>query len=81
MTHIEKISPAEATGRLKQIFDAATKRAGYIAEILRVMSQNAATLEASMSLYVAAMLRPGKLTRPQRELIAVVVSRANNCYY
>ena len=81
MTHIKKIAPEEATGRLKKIYDAAMKRAGYIAEILRVMSQNPATLESSMALYVAAMMRPGKLTRAQREMIAVVVSRANNCYY
>ncbi len=81
MTHIRKVSPEEATGSLKQVYDAAMKRAGYIAEILRVMSQTPATLQASMSLYIATMLRPGKLSRAQREMIAVVVSRANNCYY
>lgn len=81
MAHIQKIPPEAATGPLKQRFDEAQKRAGYIAQIIQVMSQNAATLESSMALYIATMRRPGALSRAQRELIAVVVSRANNCYY
>ena len=81
MAFIKKIDPNVAQGRLKQVFDTAAKRAGYVAQVLQIMSLNPATLKASMELYLAAMVRPSRLSRAQREMIAVVVSRANHCYY
>jgi hypothetical protein len=72
----------EATGRLKKEYDAAMKRAGRIWNILRVMSLNPPALQASMQLYVSLVHRSTKLLgRPEREMIAVVVSQANHCHY
>jgi alkylhydroperoxidase family enzyme len=34
-----------------------------------------------MALYKAIMFGPSKLSRVERELLAVVVSRANSCHY
>ena len=34
-----------------------------------------------MRLYVAVMKDPGELSGRQRELLATVVSRANDCHY
>jgi alkylhydroperoxidase family enzyme len=45
------------------------------------MSLNPETLHASMDLYRAVMLGPSELSRAERELLAVVVSRANDCHY
>ena len=81
MAYIEIIHPEKATGLLKQLYDYAIKRAGRVFNVLRIMSLNPGTLKASMDLYLATMHAPSKLSRAQREMIATVVSRENNCYY
>jgi len=63
------------------MYDAAMHRAGYVAQVLRLMSIKPRTLKPSMELYLAVMHGPSKLTRAQREMIAVAVSRANDCHY
>ena len=45
------------------------------------MSLAPAVLDASMALYQRIMFGPGGLTRRQREMLAVVTSRANDCHY
>jgi alkylhydroperoxidase family enzyme len=52
-----------------------------VAGIVRTMSLNPSVLDASMGLYVAAMHGASPLSRSQREMLAVVVSRANDCHY
>ena len=81
MPWIKTIPPEEATGSLKREYDAAIKRAGKVYNIVRIMSLNPATLRASMSMYIAMMHGESQLTRAQREMIAVVVSKANDCHY
>ena len=53
MPFIEQIDPEDATGRLKRIYDSAMKRAGYIAGIIKVMSQDPQSCEGSMGFYGA----------------------------
>ena len=81
MAWIEIISREDAVGELKEEYDAAQSRAGYIAHILRVQSLNPAALKASMELYKATMFGKSGLTRAEREMLAVVVSQANDCFY
>ncbi len=81
MAYIRQIPHEEADGLLKRIFDEAVKRAGKVFGILRVMSLNPSTLQASMGLYKATMFGRSPLSRAQRELIATVTSRANDCFY
>jgi uncharacterized peroxidase-related enzyme len=81
MPWIRVISFAEATGLLKQQYDQAMRRAGRIWNIVAIMSQNPRVLKASMDFYGAVMFGPSPLSRSQRELIAVVVSRTNHCVY
>ena len=81
MAYIEMIHPEKASGVLKQLYDQAIQRAGRVFNVLRIMSLNPSTLQASMDLYLATMHAPSKLSRAQREMIATVVSRENNCYY
>jgi alkylhydroperoxidase family enzyme len=45
------------------------------------MSLRPGVLEPSMELYRAIMFGPSELSRAERELLAVVVSRANDCHY
>ena len=79
--YIRQVSPADAEGVLGEEFAAAERRAGYIANILRIQSLNPAVLRAGVQLYVAIMHGRSALPRWQRELIATVVSRANDCFY
>lgn len=81
MPFIQIVEPEKATGLLRRLYDQAVKRAGDIANVVRLMSPSPPTLQASMELYIATMHRRSKLSRAQREMIAVVVSRANDCYY
>ena len=81
MAFIETVPPGAATGMLKRIYDAAHEQAGRVFQILQVQSPNPEVLRASMQLYRAAMFAPSPLSRVEREAIAVVVSRANDCFY
>lgn len=81
MAYIETIPPEDAHGPLADLYRAARARAGKVFQILRIQSQNAAVLEASMGLYLAIMHGPSPLSRVEREAVAVVVSRSNDCFY
>ena len=81
MAHIRQIPPDQATGVLKRIYDEAIARAGKVFGILRIQSLNPGALEASMGMYKAIMFGPSPLPRARREMLATVVSRANDCFY
>lgn len=73
--------PEEARGRLAASYAAAVRRAGRVYQIVQIMSPSPGVLDASMALYTALMHAPGALSRRERELVAVVTSRANRCHY
>jgi alkylhydroperoxidase family enzyme len=81
MPWIKVFAYEEATGFLKQQYDAAIKRAGRIWNIVSIMSQNPRVLKASMDMYGAVMHAESPLSRGQRELLATVVSSENGCHY
>jgi len=81
MPYIHQVSDEEATGAVKDELDAAMKRAGRVWNIVRIMTPNAEALRASMTMYATLMFGPSPLSRAQREMLAVVVSRADRCRY
>jgi alkylhydroperoxidase family enzyme len=81
MAWIKLVADGEATGRLKQFYDAAIARAGRVFGIVRTMSPNPPTLEKSMAFYMQVMKGPSGLSRREREMLAVVTSAANDCHY
>jgi alkylhydroperoxidase family enzyme len=81
MSWIRTIPPEEAQGELARLYREAVRRAGRVYHIVRSMSLSPGVLEASMAFYVQVMLARSGLTRAQREMLAVVVSRANGCHY
>ena len=81
MPNLGLIEEGEATGALKAEYDAAIARVGKVFNIVKAMSLNPETLRASMELYRAVMFGRSELSRTERELLAVVVSRANDCHY
>ena len=81
MAWIRTIEPGEATGELKAEYEKAVRRAGKVFNILKVQSLNPAALQASMQMYLTTMHAPSGLSRTERELVATVVSWANQCFY
>lgn len=81
MAWIKMIEPEGATGELRNEYSAAVKRAGKVFNVLKIQSLNPETLRASMGLYLATMHARSGLSRAERELLAVVVSWANECFY
>lgn len=81
MAWIRTVAPEEAEGELGRSYEAAVRRAGRVYQIVRAMSLAPRVLDASMGVYLAIMHAPGALSRRQRELLAVVTSRANRCHY
>jgi len=79
--HLRLIEEDEATGELQSQYDAAVGRAGKVFNIVKAMSLNPPVLGASMDLYRTIMFGPSELSRAERELLAVVVSCANDCHY
>jgi len=81
MPWINQIPIDKATGLLKRQFDAAIKRAGRVWNIVHIMSQNPEIMRDSMRLYRTIMYGESPLTRVQREMLAVVVSKEIGCVY
>ncbi|MGM0392731.1 MAG: carboxymuconolactone decarboxylase family protein, partial [Bacteroidota bacterium] len=75
MPRINIIQPEEATGRLKEIYDELEKQRGQIAEVHKMQSLRPESILKHMEI----MFSRSPLSRAQREMIAVVVSMANNC--
>ena len=81
MAHLRLIDVEEATGLLKEEYDAAVGRAGKVFNIVKSMSLRPGVLKRSMDLYKEIMFGRSGLSRQERELLAVVVSRQNDCHY
>lgn len=81
MSWITEIAPHEAEGVLKEMYGELTRTRGKIANILQVHCLRPSALHAHLGLYMDLMFARGGLSRRQRELIAVIVSRANACEY
>jgi alkylhydroperoxidase family enzyme len=81
MPWIRQIEIDQATGLLKQEFDAALGRAGRVWHIVHVMSLNPVVMKASMDHYAAIMFGRSALSRTQREMLATVVSAEVGCHY
>lgn len=81
MAYINIIEPEEATGSLKDIYDELKQKRGKLAQIHKIQSLNPETIVTHMDLYMSIMFSKSPLSRYQREMMAVVVSAANNCQY
>jgi alkylhydroperoxidase family enzyme len=79
--HLRLIDVEDATGALREEYDAAVGRAGKVFNIVKAMSLRPGVLGRSMALYREIMFAPCGLSRQERELLATVVSRANDCFY
>ncbi|MHC4079057.1 MAG: hypothetical protein ACYST0_11530 [Planctomycetota bacterium] len=82
MAWIHTVPVEAAEGRLAQIYKSALGRAGRVYGIVRLMSLQPDVLESSMAFYMATTTSPrAPIPRWFRELVAVWVSRLNDCFY
>jgi uncharacterized peroxidase-related enzyme len=81
MPLIKVIQPEHAEGELKAIYDDLSQSRGKIAEVHKIQSLNPKSIVNHMDLYMTLMYGQSPLKRVLREMIGVVVSRANQCDY
>lgn len=81
MAWIKVIQEEEAMGRLKELYEKYAEPSGKVDNILKIHSLNVKSLKGHFDLYAHLMRGRSGLTRIQREMIAVVVSTANQCHY
>ena len=62
-------------------FDKCTEKLGLIPNVLKAYAFDQDKLRAFMAMYNDLMLAPSGLSKLEREMIAVVVSAANRCFY
>ena len=81
MPFIETIEHQNAEGRLKEVYDDLISSRGKIAEVHKIQSLNPESIVNHMDLYMTIMYGKSPLKRVRREMMAVVVSKANDCEY
>lgn len=81
MAFIPYVSRDEADEELKELLDRYTLPDGSIDHVLWIHSQNPRSMELHERYYEHIMRGPSPVTRVQREMIALSVSAANDCFY
>src|SRR5258708_8854368 len=66
---------------LRALFALCIEKLGIVPNVLRAYSLRPQKLRNFVALYNELMLAPSGLSKLEREMLAVVVSRANRCYY
>jgi uncharacterized peroxidase-related enzyme len=79
MNRLNQLDPARATGKTKELFDAAQKRFGAVPNLIRVLGNSPAALAACLQL--GDTLDAGSFNAKLREQIALAVAETNMCGY
>jgi len=76
------IAPEGALGeRLEAYFGKCEEKLGFIPNVLKAYAFSPVKLQAFADMYNDLMLADSSLSKLEREMIGVVVSSANHCYY
>ena len=82
MAWIDTIREDEWDGELADLYDAvADSGASRVDNIMQIHSLNPRAMAAHDALYRSAMRGTATLRKVERELIALTVSRINECHY
>ena len=65
----------------QKYFDICREKLGMVPNVLQAYAHNIEKLNAFAGMYNDLMLAPSGLTKLEREMIAVVVSSVNKCFY
>ncbi len=66
---------------LQEVFQKCVDKLGFVPNVLAAYSLRPNKLRNFMAMYNELMLAPSGLSKLEREMVAVVVSSANHCYY
>src|SRR4249920_2662310 len=78
---LSRPSRARLAPDLQKYFAVCDEKIGFLPNVLAAYTFNEQKLRAFIGMYNDLMLDDSPLTRLEREMIAVVVSSANRCYY
>lgn len=81
MANIKVIDYEQSDGKLREVYDGLLKSRGKLADIHKIQSLLPDTISHHMNLYLDIMFQQKSLPRELKEMIAVVVSKANCCEY
>ena len=81
MAYIPYVPYEQAKGVLAESYARYGGPEMAVDNIIRIHSLNPLSMEHHVQLYAHLMRGPSDLTRIQREMIALTVSAANDCYY
>ena len=82
--HVSKLGvpdPATLDGDLKVVWQKCVDKLGFVPNVFTAYSLKPQRLRNFMAMYNEVMLSESGLSKLEREMIAVVVSSANRCYY
>ena len=71
----------ELSAAMNAYFSKCIEKIGFVPNVLAAYAQDNAKLEAFAGFYNELMLAPSGLSKLEREMIAVVVSAENRCFY
>jgi uncharacterized peroxidase-related enzyme len=72
---------APLTPQMAAYFHKCQEKLGFVPNVLKAYAFDMAKLEAFVAMYNDLMLAPSRLSKLEREMIAVAVSAHNRCYY
>lgn len=81
MAWIPYVPYEDADGLLRKHYARFREPSGGVDHIIRIHSLNPPSMGHHVALYAHLMRGRSPLTRAQREMIAVAVSAANDCFY
>ncbi|MGQ9472305.1 MAG: peroxidase-related enzyme [Candidatus Aminicenantales bacterium] len=81
MPFIKVINEDEAAGDLKKVYQQIRAARGKLSNIMKIHSLMPDTMIKHLDLYLSIMFSKRNLTREEKEILAVVVSKNNNCDY
>jgi uncharacterized peroxidase-related enzyme len=82
--HVSKLGfpePGQLDEDLQAIWRKCTDKLGFVPNVYKTYSLRGQRLRNFMSMYSEIMLSESGLSKLEREMVAVVVSSANRCYY
>src|SRR5260370_5060643 len=82
--HVSALPIADAAkldDDLKAAYAKCIEKLGFVPNVLQACSLRPQKLRNFMTMYNELMLAPSGLSKLEREMVAVVVSSANRCYY
>jgi uncharacterized peroxidase-related enzyme len=76
-----KLKAAKLSPEMAAYFAKCEEKLGFVPNVLKTYAFDTAKLSAFVAMYNDLMLAPSRLSRLEREMIAVAVSAQNRCYY